>query len=54
MKERRSFITEETIISGDEDVLKVKIQKLALELFVDYVNNKYGYTVLEIVTENRR
>jgi hypothetical protein len=48
MKARRNFITEETIINIDEDVFKIKAQELYWELFVDYVNNKYGYTVIEL------
>ncbi|MBT2736187.1 hypothetical protein [Bacillus sp. ISL-7] len=48
MKRSKKFITEDTIINIDEDVFKIKAQKLYWELFVDYVNNKYGYTVLEL------
>jgi hypothetical protein len=48
MKTRKSLITKETIIEGDEDILKIKLQKLSCEMFVAYVNEKYGYTVLEL------
>ncbi|MFS0776102.1 hypothetical protein ABC255_08860 [Neobacillus sp. 3P2-tot-E-2] len=48
MKERKSFITEETIINIDEDVFKVVAQQLLCELFVEYVNNKYGKIVIEL------
>jgi hypothetical protein len=47
-KEKKSFITEDTVIDINEEVFKIKAEELMYELFVDYVNKKYGYTVLEL------
>ncbi|MCM2531723.1 hypothetical protein NDK43_04020 [Neobacillus pocheonensis] len=47
MKERRKFITERTIINIDEEYFKELAEELICELFVDYVNDKYGRTVIE-------
>ncbi|WHY64665.1 hypothetical protein [Neobacillus sp. SuZ13] len=48
MKGRKNLVTEDTVINVDESVLKIKAEELLCELFVDYVNEKYGYNVLEI------
>ncbi|MFD0827596.1 hypothetical protein ACT8ZR_18370 [Neobacillus sp. M.A.Huq-85] len=48
MKKRKSFITEDTIINIDEEIFIIKAEELICELFVDYVNGKYGRTVLEL------
>jgi hypothetical protein len=48
MRERKKFITEETVINIDEDVFKLKAEELICELFVDYVNNLYDSAVLEL------
>jgi hypothetical protein len=47
-KERKSFITENTIINIDEEAFKINAQQLLCEMFVEYVNKKYGYPVLEL------
>lgn len=48
MKERRKLVTEETIINVDEDVLKIRAEKLLTELFVDFVNSHFPSPVIEI------
>jgi hypothetical protein len=48
MKKRKRYVTEETIFKIDEDVLKINALELFGEMFVQYFNEKYGYTVLEI------
>jgi hypothetical protein len=48
MKERKKFITEETIVNCDESAIKEIADELISELFVDYVNDKYQSTVLEL------
>ncbi|MCM3456585.1 hypothetical protein M3685_22040 [Heyndrickxia oleronia] len=48
MEERRKFITEETKINIDESVFKEKAEELICELFVEYVNNRYQSTVVEL------
>ena len=48
MKTRKRLITEDTVIEINEEVFKIKAEELLCELFVDYVNKKYGYTVLEL------
>jgi hypothetical protein len=45
---KKSFITEDTVINIDEDVFKLKAEELLCELFVDYVNNLHGKTVIEL------
>lgn len=51
-KKRRKFITEETIIKFDEEAFKVIAQKLYWELLVEFINNKYGRTVVELKVTN--
>jgi len=46
MKERKSFITENTKINIDEEVFKENAENLICELFIEYVNEKFGRTVL--------
>ncbi|WP_186446387.1 hypothetical protein [Neobacillus bataviensis] len=38
MKVRKSFITENTVINIDKEVLKIKAEELICEMFVEYVN----------------
>ncbi|WP_286231334.1 hypothetical protein [Neobacillus mesonae] len=45
---RKKLVTEDTIINIDKDVFKVRAEKLICELFVDYVNGKYGELVIEL------
>lgn len=45
---RKKFITEETKINIDESVFKIKAEELICEMFVDYVNGLYGFTVVEL------
>lgn len=48
MKKRKKFITDDTKINIDEAVFKVKAEELICELFVEYVNSKYGAAVIEL------
>lgn len=48
MRERKNYITEDTMITIDEEIFKILAQELVNELFVEYVNEKYGYAVLEL------
>lgn len=48
MKERKSFITENTKIILDEDVFKIKAQRLFWKQMVEYANNKYKAPVLKL------
>lgn len=48
MKERGSYITENTKINIDESVFKARAEELICEEFVEYVNELYQATVIEI------
>lgn len=48
MKERKSFITEDTKINIDEDVFKAKAEELICEILVDFINNQHDSAVVEI------
>lgn len=48
MKERNKFITEDTKINIDESAFEARAKELVCELFVEYVNNSYQSTVLEL------
>jgi hypothetical protein len=48
MKERKKLITEETEININMDAIKPIAEELICELFVDYVNNIYQDTVVEL------
>ncbi|WP_342432598.1 hypothetical protein [Neobacillus sp. FSL H8-0543] len=54
MKKRKKLVTEKTIINIDEVVFKIKAQELQAELFVEYVNKKCQYPVLELKLNNTR
>lgn len=47
MKERKSFITEDTVINIDEEAFRINAENLICELFIEFVNEKYGYVVVE-------
>ena len=47
MKERKSFITEDTKINIDEEIFKENAENLICELFIEFVNKKYGFAVVE-------
>jgi|GEM_PF-6808321 len=47
-KQRKKYITENTKINIDEDVFKIKAEELICELFVAYVNDLYGFNMVEL------
>jgi hypothetical protein len=53
-KKRKKFITSETVINIDEEVFKLNAQQLWCEMLVEYANEKYGYTVLELNFSEKR
>lgn len=44
----KKFITKNTKININEEVFKIKAKEVICELFVDYVNNVYGTSVVEL------
>ncbi|MFO1444142.1 hypothetical protein KDN24_13195 [Bacillus sp. Bva_UNVM-123] len=47
MKDRKSIITEDTIIEFDEEAFRINAENLLCELFIEYVNEKYGFALVE-------
>jgi hypothetical protein len=47
-EDRKKFITENTKINIDEEMLKIKAQELFWESLVEYANEKYKSPVLEL------
>lgn len=51
MKKDHKFITEDTEIVIDEEWFAIIAEELMSELFLEYVNNLYGTSVIELKPE---